>query len=132
MNSPFAQFANATLTFQLPTTEPSLTDQTGNVATETEPLTVTAYFASKTARLDPETDNLADDLSRIRLEGRCITPSALPATILPGARAVAIVGGVEGDFYLEGSIPSAFGVDAILGGKLRGYLITRSAWSNSL
>lgn len=84
----------------------------------------------------------AGDLTQISLEGRVIGKllpdqtieelPALPATILSGAKAQAVVGEVSGDFFYEVSIPSAFGVDAILGGKLRGTLITETAWGNAL
>lgn len=97
------------------------------------------------------------DLIRIPLKGRAITPLALPNTVIPGSQATVelwrVGGGFSvpesfesfgdyqafvannqaqiiqrGDFFLKADIGSRFQVQAILGDKIEGHLISESAW----
>lgn len=130
-NSPFAAFANATLTFQRAIAPPQI-DALGNLSAVTEDFVVTAYLKTKKSQRQPFTPIDGGQDNVIELEGRCIEPATLPLDILPGARAAAVIGGVEGEFYIEATIPSAFGVDRALGGKISGRFITRTSWGEAL
>lgn len=113
--------ANATLTFQVSTGEKEI-DELGNVRTIVQPLVVQAYLkeSSGSGRPPTETDR-ASEANVIGVSGRCVEPTSLPPTLLPGAKAKAMIGGVEGDFYLEASLQSAYAaVTDVLGAKLKG------------
>lgn len=132
--------ANATLIFQVPTGSGEI-DELGNPLSATEPLIVAAYLrevASTNKRLEPLSDG---EFSRVSLEGRIVgrvvngvveALEALPETILPGAKAQARVGNLTGDFFVEPSIASVWGVESVLGSKIRGTLLTEVAWGEAL
>lgn len=134
MATPFP--VNAYLTFQVPIA-PLATDGLGNAIAATEPLEVQCYLrASKSSAI--ARDPAGSNDNRIMMEGRISEPDALPASIVPGARAKATIvdpGGVvpnqEGEFFLEGSTASAFGITTALGAPIKGYFIARSTWGNT-
>ena len=122
MSTPFAAFANAVIVFQRATAPPTI-DALGNPSADTVDFVLTAYVkpsGSKTTEFPGGQDNA------IAIEGRCVSPLALPPDIVPGVAAEALISGIPGDFYLEASIPSAFGTDTLLGGKIKGKFITRT------
>ena len=124
MASPFP--VNAILTFQVPTGESSI-DDLGNPVIVTESLVVHAFMkeSRRSSRQATETDR-ASEAALLSLEGRCLEPAELPPTLLVGAKAKAVIGGVEGDFYLEPVLQSAFTtVTDALGAKIRGSFETR-------
>ncbi|HEY9648631.1 MAG TPA: hypothetical protein V6C88_19780 [Chroococcidiopsis sp.] len=145
MASPFP--ANSTLVFQVPSSSGEI-DELGNPSATTVPLTVTAYL--KELRNRSRTNDGLDggEVSRVLLEGRinsveldgvAIEPAALPAEILPGAKATAVISDpagqsadLVGDFFLEAAIASAFGTSAVMGAPIRGYLVTQVAWGEAL
>jgi hypothetical protein len=129
--------ANATLKFQL-AIAPTLTDIDvyGNPIATTQELIVSAYLKEGSRE---ENEDLKDgnETVRVELEGRCISPDKLPGGIAIGTKADCEVrdalGNVTlaGEFYLDASVPSVWGVDEVLGGKIRGYLITRIRWGTA-
>ncbi|HIK42161.1 hypothetical protein [Thermoleptolyngbya sp. M55_K2018_002] len=133
MATPFP--VNAYLTFQVPVS-PLDTDDLGNAIATTEPLEVQCYLrASKSSAIARDPAGSSDN--RITMEGRIAEPDALPSSIIPGARAQIVIvdpGGVvpnqEGEFFLEGSTPSAFGITPALGAPIKGYFVARSTWGN--
>ncbi len=132
MSTPFAAYANATLTFQRAIAAPTV-DALGNQSVQTEDFVVTAYLKEIVPRaggnLSPF-DGGTDTSSRV--EGRLVEPTSLPADIVPGVRAIAVIGGIEGEFYLAATIPDAFGVDGVLGSKIKGRFVTRVAFGEAL
>ncbi|WP_088893200.1 hypothetical protein [Leptolyngbya ohadii] len=148
MSSPFPP--NALLTFRLPVAGGEI-DALGNPVALTEDLQVVCYL--KQGSVQKSSDPLdGGELARVALDGRivgrlvdgAIEPlDSLPADILPGTKAEARIGrdgtlpsdgdeALEGDFFVEQAIASAFGVDAVLGGKIRGYLVMAVAWGEAL
>jgi hypothetical protein len=129
--------ANATLTFQVPIA-PSLgaVDGYGNPIATTQDLIVSAYLKEGTREQDGDLKD-GNETIRVELEGRCISPEKLPLEVAIGSRADCevrdAIGNVAmvGEFYLDASVPSAWGVDEVLGGKIRGYLITRIRWGTA-
>ena len=131
MTTPFAAFANAVLIFQLPI-QVIENDALGNPQAITEDFVLKAYLkpaASNTRNVNPF-DAGQDNVTGV--EGRCVEPTRLPADIVPGVKAIATIGGVEGEFYLEATIPSAFGVDDVLGASLKGRFVTSVTWGEAL
>ncbi len=142
MSSPFPP--NATLTFQLPVSNETI-DALGNPTATTEDLIVVCYFKESSSQGKGDDPLDGGEISRLSLDGRIVGKLVngvledlpeLPASILPGAKATASIdragGNITGDFFLSAAIPSAFGVDAVLGGKIRGYLVTAIAWGDAL
>ncbi|MGG6295294.1 hypothetical protein ACQ4M4_12965 [Leptolyngbya sp. AN02str] len=135
MASPFP--ANATLTFQVPVGEPGI-DTLGNMTQATEPFVAQVYF--REAKNRGSTSNVAEEserVSRLQLEGRLVEPDSLPANVSVKAAAVLRdLGGVatelDGDFFLEESLGSAFGTSAVLGAPIRGYFVRRVRWGEAL
>lgn len=112
--------ANATLVFQVPTGEKEI-DDLGNVRTVVQPLVVQAYLRESSSRRPPTETDRASEANVIGVSGRCVEPSSLPPTLLPGAKAKASIGGIDGDFYLETCLQSAYeAVTDVLGAKLKG------------
>jgi hypothetical protein len=112
--------ANATLTFQVSTGEKEI-DELGNVRTIVQPLVVQAYLKEGRGRRQPTETDRASEANVIGVSGRCVEPSSLPPTLLPGAKAKAVIGGIEGEFYLEACLQSAYAaVTDVLGAKLKG------------
>jgi hypothetical protein len=129
--------ANSILKFQLaiaPTL--SAVDLYGNPIASTQELIVLAYL-KEGAREQNEDLKDGNETIRVELEGRCISPSQLPVELAIGSRADCevrdAIGNVAmvGEFYLDASVPSVWGVDEVLGGKIRGYLITRIRWGTA-
>lgn len=133
MTTPFSAYANATLTFQLPF-ETGQIDALGNPLAITQAFPVSAYLkdasGNRGSQRQGDFDGGLD--SQVFIEGRCVSPASLPAEIVAGTHAIATIGGVEGDFYLTATIPSAFGVDAILGTKIKGRFVARIVFGESL
>ncbi|MDX2215516.1 MAG: hypothetical protein SFY66_19790 [Oculatellaceae cyanobacterium bins.114] len=142
MSSPFPP--NATLTFQLPVSGETI-DELGNAASTTEDLVLLCYLKEGKNRTRTGDALDAGEISRTPVDGRIVGRlvsgelqdlAELPPSLLPGAKATATIdrtgGNITGDFFLEASIPSAFGVDAVLGGKIRGYLVMAIAWGEAL
>ena len=123
--------SNATLTFQVPIGG-SRIDDLGNPAAITEPLVMSAYLTPKRnsgARAQPDTST---ELHEVELTGRCINPSSLPPSLLPGSKATAVIGDMEGEFYLAAVVQSPFpAVTKALGAKLSGTFKARVVWGES-
>ncbi len=126
MSTPFAAFANAVIVFQRQTAPPTI-DALGNPTAETIDFVLTAYVkgAGSTAGTGSKEFPGGQD-NAIAIEGRCVSPLALPPDIVPGVAAEALIAGIPGEFHLEATIPSAFGTDSLLGAKLKGKFITRT------
>jgi hypothetical protein len=129
--------ANSTLRFQLAIAHTlSETDVYGNPIASTQELIVSAYLKEGARE---KNDDLKDgnETVRVELEGRCISPTQLPLGLAIGSKADCevrdAIGNVAmvGEFYLDASVPSVWGVDEVLGGKIRGYLITRIRWGTA-
>lgn len=131
MTTPFASFTNATLTFQRKVGVETV-DALGNVRADTVDFVVTAYLKEVKTTSKNQMDWEGGLDNAIAVEGRCVSPANLPADITPGTKAIAIIGGIAGEFYYEGSIPSALGTDAILGGKIKGRFITRTVFGEAV
>lgn len=130
MSTPFSAYANAVLIFQLPI-QVIENDSLGNPQAITEDFAVHAYLKSASSNTNINPFDAGQD-NVIGVEGRCVEPASLPADIAPGARAIATIGGIEGEFFLETSIPSAFGVDDLLGAKLKGRFVTSVTWGDAI
>ena len=135
MTSPFP--VNAYLVFQVPTSPLSI-DELGNAIASTEPLEVQCYFKATPAG-SGQKDPAGSSDNRVNLSGRIISPDALPASVIPGARAsitlvdpAGVAADQEGDFFLEGVVPSAFGLSSALGAPIRGYFIARSRFGEAV
>jgi len=136
---------NATITFKLPIQNSDI-DELGNPVVETEDLIVQCYLSSATTNRQGKEDEDGSTLSRLFVKGRInarILPDGsttdlpeLPSSILPGAKGYCEInragGNITGDFFLDASIPSPFGVDDALGGKINGYVVTAIAWGEAL
>ncbi len=146
MTSPFAEFANATLTFKVPAdainydgtfnfdgdnTAASLsTNQLGNPEGRIIPLVVTAMLR-KSNRQPINILNPGSDTDLILLTGRCINPIALPPEIVVQSVAEAVVDGVAGEFVLNANIQSPFVPREVLGQAIEGYFRVRKIWGDS-
>lgn len=131
MSTPFASYANAVLVFQRAIGTPTI-DALGNTSATTADFVVRAYLkqVKSAAKNQMPWDGGQDNV--VEVEGRCVEPAALPSDIVPGVKAQATIGGVEGEFILEATIASAFGVDELLGAKLQGRFIVRVAFGEAL
>ena len=112
-----------------------------------EAVVVVCYLKEASNRKNDDSTS-GGEVVRLALEGRIDAvrindvaqePAALPAGILPGtvgAIALTDPAGVaetkEGEFFLEESLDSAFGLSAQLGARIRGYLIRRVDWVDDL
>lgn len=83
--------------------------------------------------------NLRGRIDTVTINGVAQTPAALPPGLLPGTQgAIAITdlggisGTINGEFYLEQSLDSAFAVSAALGSAIAGYMIRRVEWIDPL
>ncbi|MBE7384387.1 MAG: hypothetical protein F6J95_023610 [Leptolyngbya sp. SIO1E4] len=127
VSSPFP--VNATLTFQVPTGDRTV-NELGNPVAVVEALVVKAYLVEKRSPRLQSDD--ATELHQLTLEGRCIDPPALPASILPGTKAIVTIDGLEGEFILSPVVQSPWpGVVEALGAKLKGTVQARVAWAES-
>lgn len=109
---------------------------------------VECYLKESKSRSKNDDSFAGGEVIRLALEGRIDTvaidgvqqfPAALPAALLPGT-----VGAIEiddlgaiapvkaGEFYLEESVDSAFGLSDALGARIRGYLARRVEWVDAL
>jgi hypothetical protein len=146
VTSPFAEFANATLTFKVPAkainydgnfnfdgsnTSASLsTNQLGNPEGRVIPLVVTAMLR-KSNRQPTNILNPGSDIDLVLLTGRCINPIALPPEIVVQSVAEAVIDGVAGEFVLGANIQSPFLLKEILGQAIEGYFRVRKIWGDS-
>lgn len=113
MGSPFDGFANTTLLFPVPTGEVTQ-DEVGNAISETTNVRVTATLKATTIRnADANRRSSSVDEGAMLLEGYCIAPSILPASVLPNNWADANWGGSPGYFYLTEPINPPYGRDGI-------------------
>lgn len=108
---------------------------------------VSCYLKEASNRKNDDSTS-GGEVVRLALEGRIDTVSindvvqesaALPTSILPGtvgAITLTDPAGVaktkEGEFFLEESLDSAFGISAQLGARIRGYLVRRVDWVDDL
>jgi hypothetical protein len=157
MASPLAPYGNATLLFQQPTGSSS-PGTFGTPETATTPLICVAFLKPKNTDQFRATDALPDGSQSTKtVEGFLLTPSLMPAGIQPGQVAVCTfwrVGpgftlqttfadaaalaayqaansariAVQGEFVYELNIPGQFGVEAILGDRLRGEFRINAGW----
>lgn len=111
--SPFLQYQNATLTFDL-LIGSSGVNATGNRRLTTEPVTVTAFLkrvslisASQIQRL-PGLNSEADFWS-----GYAVTPMQLPLELKQGDKAKAVISGEVGIFIIYGLINPPYGRSGI-------------------
>jgi hypothetical protein len=117
MSSPLSP--NAVATFNVPGAFG--TDSLGNPVAAATQETVTLSL-----RGDGDADNaqFAGTDNKIRVKGRCIDPIKLPDGVLPGAIAQCTISTniatLTGELKLDPVIPSAYGVDEILGQEIRG------------
>jgi hypothetical protein len=156
--SAFAPFATATLTFWIP--EGTLLTPLGNPTTATAPVVLLAYLtADRSYRAQPQPDGVATGQG---MSGRLVAPGALPQSVQDGQAGEVVFwrlgpgfalpqAGFEelgdyqdfvaenaeaiaatGEFILEVSPPGGFGVEAILGDKIRGRFVARSSWADSI
>lgn len=156
--SAFAPFATASLAFWLPTG--ALQTPLGNPATATAPLIVLAYLTDDGGyRAREQVDG---QISGQAKKGRMVAPSAMPPAVQDGQVAEAVFwrigNGFElpldgwaslaayqafqaaneaaiaavGEFVWELTPPGGFGVEAVLGDKIRGRFVARSSWVDAL
>jgi hypothetical protein len=117
--SPFATFANATLRFQIVSGNLAIDPKTGNQQPGTAVLQVEALLQQKR---DPNrTIRPGVDSSAVWLEGYAIEPMLLPNVVTPDSRAAAVWDSKQGEFFLELTGRSPYGVAPITGDKIRGY-----------
>lgn len=158
--SAFAAFATCTLKFDLPTSAPA--NPLGNPAVATTPLIMVAYLRpDRSYRQQPTPDGqvtgqavtgrcIAPLRMPVGIQAEQVAEAvfwrsglgntlALPPEgfaeladyqqfLLDNDDAIAIAG----DFYWESNLPGGFGVEAVLGDKIRGRFEARSSWVNSL
>lgn len=131
MSGPFPP--NCTLVFQVPLTDVTAVDGLGNPMAATTEVSVQCYL-KKVSHQSREQSLDGADLSRVQVKGRCVEPTALPAGILPGAKAQATAGSLTGEFYLQAGIdmPAEWGIEAALGQKIEGYILSEVAWGEAL
>lgn len=131
MTTAFAGYANATLTFQVAVSSGEI-DSLGNPVATTQDAIVEAYITEiPRERTQIGWSGGADNV--LRVQGRCVEPAALPEGIIPGVAAKAVIGGVEGEFYLEPALQSAFEVlGQVAGEKIKGRFVTRSVMGEAL
>jgi hypothetical protein len=113
MISPYSNFENARLTFQIPTGN-LIRDEVGNAVAETKSIKLTAILemlalqsASKVLK-QPGVDETA-----LRLEGYCVSPAILDRRILPNNWAECVWSGIKGYFYLDTPINPPHGRQGI-------------------
>jgi hypothetical protein len=158
--SAFAAFATCTLLFELPTTAPA--NPLGNPTVGTTPLIVVAYLKSdRSYRQQPTPDGqVAGQAVTGRCIAPATMPPGIQAEqvaeatfwraglgaalalppegfeeladyqqfLADNADAIALTG----EFYWEANLPGGFGVEAVLGDKIRGRFVARSSWVDSL
>jgi hypothetical protein len=158
--SAFAPFATATLLFQVPTG--SLSNPLGDPATATTPLIVVAYLKSdRSYRQQPTPEGqvagqavvgrciapttMPPGVQAEQMAEAVFWRAGLGATlVLPpegfdelsdyqdfladNAEAIAITG----EFYWEANLPGGFGVEQVLGDRIRGRFVARSSWADTL
>lgn len=128
MSTPFANFANATVTFKIRSSEP-VVGAYGHLEDNLIDYSVRCFLQEKNHR--QISNNLMEDASQeeIYVEGRCIEPKRLSPDIQSEVLGDAIVNGISYKFRLSLSLASAFfAEDEILGQKINGYLIKTSLW----
>lgn len=132
MTSPFADYANATLVFEVATGAFTTDNFTGNRKLTRTALTVTAILTEK--RMPNLERAPGVDQQAIYLEGYAIevsplapdaNPSLLPAEIRPNTWAACTWAGVTGQFYLLLTGRSPYGVANETGDRLRGWFQTK-------
>ena len=158
--SAFAPFATATLLFQVPTG--SLSNPLGDPATATTPLIVVAYLKSDrgyrqqptpegqvagqavvgrciaptTMPLGVQAEQMAEAVFwRAGLGATLVLPadgfdelSDYQDFLADNAEAIALTG----EFYWEANLPGGFGVEQVLGDRIRGRFVARSSWADTL
>lgn len=146
MTSPFSSFANATLTFKVPTdavnfdggfdfdgssTAASLsTNQLGNPEGRVITLVVTAMLR-KSNRQPTNILNPGSDVDLVLLTGRCINPIELPVELVAQSVAEAVIDGQTGEFTLSANVQSPFVPRNVLGQAIEGHFRVRKIWGDS-
>lgn len=151
--------ANATLRFRAPSDNVRIGFD-GTPQVKTGDFVVTASLKQKIDAVTLPSKKSDSDDSEIILEGRTVSPAALPNWILPGSKAIAHLWRVDGSFalpetftadeldaflesnsnqvtqtgtfFLKGSIGSRFGVQEILGDRIDGRLFLNVAWAREV
>ena len=129
MTSPFADFANATLTFKVPGS--TVTNNLGNPEGAVTELVVKAMLR-KSNRQPTNILNPGSDVDLVLLTGRCVEPIALPLAIVAESVAIANIEGQVGEFTLNAGIQSPYVPKEILGQAIEGYFRTRKIWGDAL
>ena len=136
---------NAILTFKLPAGNSS-TDTLGNPTTAIKTLTVEASLSEKSDRRDTDNSEYARRVDTLHVTGRVnraftddvppfeYTPPRIPPEIRPGVKVPCTLRNLDtdeelaGEFILEISLPSKWGVDRVLGGQMNGYFFIKTAF----
>ena len=158
--SAFAPFATATLLFQVPTG--NLNNPLGNPTTATTPLIVLAYLRTDRSYRQQTTPEgqvagqavvgrcIAPATMPPTVQAEQVAEAVFWRAGLGAALALPVEGfatlssyqsfltvnadaiAMTGEFYWEGNLPGGFGVEAVLGDKIRGRFVARSSWADSL
>jgi hypothetical protein len=128
MSTPFSPFANATIAFKVPLSEPTI-GEFGHKEYKYKKIVVTAFL--KQARLPQPVIFEEGNQELVYVEGRCIDPKTIPVTIKPETIMDAVVDGVEYKFRYQGKVQSPFYPENdLLGQPLKGFLIQTDEWGN--
>lgn len=126
MTTPFATFANATVTFKVRSSTPTYGEY-GHLVDDLIDYSVVCFLQQR----KPPMSNLMNEANQeeIYVEGRCISPKRLSPDIQPEVLGNATLNGVEYKFRYAPSLPSPFfSEDEILGQRINGYLIQSTLW----
>jgi len=116
MTSALAGLANATATFQLPTTGTTTEAATGNVVPNTEAVTVTMFLRSSNTR---GADFPGVDVGSQTMEGYAVAPQALDSRIIAGITGVLTFGSDAPACCVVIDARFPFGNTGTLGGTLQ-------------
>ncbi|MEM7771969.1 MAG: hypothetical protein AAF327_15845 [Cyanobacteria bacterium P01_A01_bin.37] len=134
MTSPFAQFANATLTFSVPTGVLEQ-DANGNMVPSTTSVVVTAMFTVTRSPFGTTRARVVEfpgkDVEQIFLQGYAVNPTLLPDSINSDVPCSASWDGREGAFYLEFQNRDPFGAYKSTGDELNGWFVPTTIARNA-
>ena len=130
MTSPFASFANATLTFKVPGV--TVINSLGNPQGAVTNLVVKAMLKRNANRQPTNILNPGSDVDLVLLRGRCVDPIALPLALVAESVAIAEIDGYIGEFTLSAIVQSPFVSKEILGQAIEGHFRVRKIWGDSL
>ena len=127
MSTPFANFKNCTITFNVPIGKPTK-DEYGADQVKFKPLKVEAMLNQK--RKPMANDLGSGNEEEIYVEGRCVSPTTIPNSIVAqSVHSVKFDGGQEYQFKYVPTVASPFfSENQILGQALTGYLIQTHVW----